>query len=357
MSTIDPSLLESIFSVIYSYAPDPGSTVSYTRARVNINNIHTINCDTLNYSNIEFGDASGNLFVGDRAGCNSSLVSNCTGIGEQSMDYLAKGSNVTGFGFSSLRNTASLTRVVAIGTFAGDSNSNVTDTVLIGDSVARTLSGASSNVIIGSGAGASLTGGSNNILIGAGVNPVVGSNNNVFNIGNTLSGTIGGPIASASHFQVNGTLTAGFLTAQTLGNNATSISLNTSGGQSSGRGQTYAQWLIDSNTTGFGAGRSNQMIAYAYPSLSAPSVRGTVVTAYRVLMSDQAIVGLSTGDVYIDNTLVAGVIVTDNLSVTGTISAINLSVGALIQTSNISVAGTLSATNIYGNIILGVQTV
>lgn len=419
MSTIDPSLLESIFSVTYSYAPDPGTTVSYTRARININNIHSINCDTLTYSNIDFGDASGNLFVGDRAGCNSSLVSNCTGIGEQSMDFLAKGSNVTSVGFSSLRNTASLTRVVAIGTFAGDSNSNVADTVLIGDSVARNLSGASSNVIIGSGAGASLTGGSNNILIGAGVNPVSGSNNNVINIGNTISGTIGGTIsmpsvyangvyvlggggnpgfvvqdASANQqfrlqwlpapnarsiiqtnaplyfnqvgtaqgntylnistastdgdfFHVGGDFESRTLRAYSTTSASTYVALTTSYGSTR---QQVAHALVDTNSTGYGVER--QYLTYVYPATgttSRPLGGGGELKASTLLLSDQS--GLSAGDVIFYNSVSLVTLFGTNLSIGGTISASNIMVGGTIS------ATTVSATNIYGNIILGVQTV
>jgi hypothetical protein len=259
MSTIDPSLLNSIFSVTYTHAPDPGDTVSYTKALINLKNVHSLTVDTLTYSNIDFGDASGNLFVGDQAGGNSGLVSNCTGIGEQSMDYLTGGSNVTGVGFSSLRNTLSLTRVVAVGTYAGDSNSNVTDTVIVGDLAGRNLSGASSNVILGSRAGASLTGGTNNILIGAGVDPAVGSNNNVFNIGNTLSGTTGGGLYTAGSLRANGDV-------QVPANNAftvysagtpdvtrTRITANTSG-------RTFFQTLSDIAFTLPGTGTTNTVL-------------------------------------------------------------------------------------------------
>lgn len=482
MSTIDPSLLNSIFSVTYKHAADPGSTLSYTKALINLKNINSLAVDSLTYSNIDFGDASGNLFVGDRAGCNAALVSNCTGIGEQSMDYLATGSNVTGLGFSSLRNTAGLTRVVAIGTYAGDSNSNVTDTVIVGDSAARNLSGASSNVIIGSGAGASLTGGSNNILIGAGVNPVVGSNNNVFNIANTLSGTTAGTLYTSGLLRSGGDVqvlannafsvyspgspdvtrtrltanTGGRTFLQTLsdiaftqvGTNVANTVLTLSSGAAgdtllvggrllvssnvglytstprtsldiSGQGatvllgatlsglsdglliqgysntgyirtlssnstlylgvsdinlvqirpgglgigtlpattlhvsgralvqtanasstnigwstngagtsQTYTMYLIDTDSTGVGTNQ-RQMMTYVYPSSSVTSSRGPTIVSYRVLLSDQALSGLSAGDLYVDNTLQAAQLL----------------------------ATTVSATNLYGALTLGVQQV
>lgn len=326
MSNIDPSLLNSIFSVTYKYAPDPGDTVSYTRALINIKNVNSLTVDTLTYSNIDFGDASGNLFVGDRAGCNSSLVSNCTGIGEESMDYLTGGSNVDGFGFSSLRDTASLTRVVAIGTYAGDSNSNVADTVIVGSLAARNLSGASSNVIIGSGAGASLTGGSNNIFIGAGVDPVVGLGNNIINIANTISGTVGGTLSMTSVY-ANGFRTLGG------GGNLGFTVIDPSGNQ-----QFRLQWLG--------------------PAVSPRSIIQTNAPLY----FNQ--VGTAQGNTYLnisgyptdDDLLNVGgsVNVVRNLTVSGTISAASLSVfgtisAASILAANLSVGNTVSASTFVGN--------
>jgi microcystin-dependent protein len=315
MSTIDPSLLESIFSITYSYAPDPGDTISYTRARVNINNVDTINCRSLNYSNIQFGDASGNLFVGDVAGCNSTLTSNCTGIGEESMDFLTGGSNVTGLGFSSLRNTASLTRVIAIGTFAGDSNSNVADTVIIGDSAARNLSSATSNVIIGSGAGASLTGGTNNILIGAGVDPVVGSNNNVFNIGNTISGITGSTIYTAGAIRAGGDIqikSGDSFTIYSPGSPDVTRSRYTT----DTNGRTYFQTLSDFAFTQIGTGSTNTILTIS---------SGTG------------------GDVFsVDGTISATSFQGNNLSIAGTISATSF------QGNNLSIGGTISASTMVG---------
>lgn len=405
MSTIDPSLLKSIFSVTYKYAADPGDTVSYTRALVNINNVHSINADTLAYSNITFGDASGNVFVGDSAGCNSTLASNCTGLGQQVMDYLTSGSNVVGVGFSALRNTSNLARVVAIGSYAGESNSNVTDTVLIGNLAGRTLSGGASNVLIGAGTGSSLTGGNNNIIIGGDLDPVSGSNDNVFNIGNTIYGTTGGSLstsgllrvggdvqvkagdaftvyssgppdvtrtritantagrtfiqtlsdvaftqiatgftntvltvssaAGGDEFSINGNISAASVNVYSHTSGGTTIAWNTSGGQSAG-GQSYAMYLVDTNGSGFGLAE-RQLRSYVYPNTGgAVSSRGSIVPSHRVMLSDQSIGGysLSAGDIYVDNTLAA------TLLIAGTVSA-----------------STVSATNLYGNLTMGVQTV
>jgi hypothetical protein len=420
MSTIDPSLLNSIFSVTYSYGPDPGDTVSYTRARINIGNVHTLAVDTLTYSNIDFGDASGNLFVGAGAGCNVTLTSNCTGLGEQSMEFLTQGSNATGVGFASLRNTASLTRVVAVGTYAGDSNSNVADTVIIGDLAARGLSNATSNVIIGSGAGTSLTGGTNNILIGAGVNPVTGSNNNIFNLGNTLFGTTAGSLSTASGMTVRGTLlvssnigvytsaprvaldisgqgatvllgatlpstadgllvqgyadtgyirslssdgalflgvsdnnivriryggvgintppvaplhVSGTVIVHSANASSTNIAWRTNADGASP--QAYTMFLADTDG-GIFSGNQRQMLAYVYPVPGA-STRGGTIPSYRVLLSDQALVGLSAGDLYVDNTLQASQLLATNVS------------ASTFAGTNLSIAGTISTTTFVGN--------
>jgi hypothetical protein len=106
-------------------------------------------------------------------------------------------------------------------------------------------------------------------------------------------------------------------------------------------------YLADTNVTLFGVGKANQMIAYAYPSATRPSVRGSDVIAYRVLLSDQSIPGLSTGDVYVDYTLAAQTILADNLSI-----ANNLSVG-----QNVSVGGTISAAKFVGSAVLTQTTI
>lgn len=393
MSSIDPSLLNSIITTTYAYVSDGPGTVSHMKAYVNLQNIETLTVNSLTYCNINFGDASGNLFVGDNSGANSSLMSNVTAVGEESLVNGGSSSNVTAAGYNALADSFGLNNVIALGVNVGETMSNVSDSVFIGDSSVLVLSNSTSNVIIGTDAAQLMTNGDCNVIVGAGAGPSFGSGdnniaigaavnipsgNNQLNIGNLIYGNfanntvaIGTSNMDLAELTVSGSINAseGRVRVQTTTSLNAAIALRTNLGNVST--QAFVHYLIDSvSFNGF----ANQLLAY----LNIPagtSARGTDPLAYQILLSDQALTGLSAGDVnfpytvqasnvYATNTVSAGTlsattILGNNISVAGTISATTFEVANLsitgtlsattIEANNLSVAGTISATTILGN--------
>jgi hypothetical protein len=188
MSNINPSLLENVFTVTYRYAPDVSGGTPYYKPLINITNVDSINVNTLTYSNIAFGDAFGNMFVGDQAGANGTNRSNVNGLGEQAVDYSDNIRNVNVLGFSVMNQADDLSNVVGIGTYLGSNMSNVSNSIFLGDFVAGELSNTSGEIFIGTrvaenlvasdgqnivigneGLNAATSIGQGNILMGAGV--------------------------------------------------------------------------------------------------------------------------------------------------------------------------------------------
>ena len=149
MSNINPSLLENVFTVTYRYAPDVSGGTPYYKPLINITNVDSINVNTLTYSNIAFGDAFGNMFVGDQAGANGTNRSNVNGLGEQAVDYSDNIRNVNVLGFSAMNQADDLSNVVGVGTYVGSNMSNVSNSIFLGDFVAGELSNTSGEIFIG----------------------------------------------------------------------------------------------------------------------------------------------------------------------------------------------------------------
>lgn len=149
MSNINPSLLENVFTVTYRYAPDVSGGTPYYKPLINITNVDSINVNTLTYSNIAFGDAFGNMFVGDQAGANGTNRSNVNGLGEQAVDYSDNIRNVNVLGFSIMNQADDLSNVVGVGTYLGSNMSNVSNSIFLGDFVAGELSNTSGEIFIG----------------------------------------------------------------------------------------------------------------------------------------------------------------------------------------------------------------
>lgn len=179
-ATIDPNLLNNILSVNYIYGPVISGGPSEFQAQVNLKNIHTLEVDTLVYSNIDFGDASGNLYVGSNSGKFAINNSNTTGLGEESLYGQVSNSNVTAVGYGAMgSNTEENTYVVAVGTNAGIGMFNTSESVVIGDSAGQNLSSSTGMVFVGTNAGQNTTQAECDIFIGrnAGFNNTTGSNN------------------------------------------------------------------------------------------------------------------------------------------------------------------------------------
>jgi hypothetical protein len=149
MSNINPSLLENVFTVTYKYAPDVSGGIPYYKPLINITNVDSINVNTIAYSNIAFGDAFGNVFVGDQAGVHGTNRSNTNGFGQQVLDYADNIRNVNAMGFSVMNQADDLSNVVGIGTYVGSNMSNVSNSIFVGDFVAGELSNTSGEIFIG----------------------------------------------------------------------------------------------------------------------------------------------------------------------------------------------------------------
>ena len=178
-ATIDPSLINNIISVNYIYGPAISGGPSEFQAQVNLKNIHTLEVDTLVYSNIDFGDASGNLYVGSNSGKFAINNSNTTGVGEESLYGQVSNSNVTAVGFGAMCNSEENIYVVAVGTYSGSGMFNTSDSVVIGDSAGQSLSSATGMVFVGTNAGQNTSNAECDIFIGknAGFSNTTGCNN------------------------------------------------------------------------------------------------------------------------------------------------------------------------------------
>lgn len=178
-ATIDPSLINNIISVNYIYGPAISGGPSEFQAQVNLKNIHTLEVDTLVYSNIDFGDASGNLYVGSNSGKFAINNSNTTGVGEESLYGQVSNSNVTAVGYGAMCNSEENIYVVAVGTYSGSGMFNTSDSVVIGDSAGQSLSSATGMVFVGTNAGQNTSNAECDIFIGknAGFSNTTGCNN------------------------------------------------------------------------------------------------------------------------------------------------------------------------------------
>lgn len=151
----------------YRYAADTSGGTAYYKPLINIDNVDSINVNSLTYSNIDFGDVFGNVFVGDQAGANGTNRSNVNGFGEQALDYSDGVRNVNAMGFSVMNQADDLSNVVGIGTYLGSNMSNVSNSVFLGDFVAGELSNTSGEIFIGQRVAENLVAsGGQNIVIG-----------------------------------------------------------------------------------------------------------------------------------------------------------------------------------------------
>lgn len=360
-ATIDPNLLNNILSVNYIYGPVISGGPSEFQAQVNLKNIHTLEVDTLVYSNIDFGDASGNLYVGSNSGKFAINNSNTTGLGEESLYGQVSNSNVTAVGYGAMgSNTEENTYVVAVGTNAGISMFNTSDSVVIGDSAGQSLSSATGMVFVGTNAGQNTTQAECDIFIGrnAGFNNTTGCNN-------VFMGCDAGYINTTGTGNVFLGYNAGSNVAYATSNNHLLIANNATSNLITG--DFASGWM----GVGFAAGYTNTGVDKLLVSGQAMSLRPAGYGAFRIATT----AGPSpNGDTYLQPAPSPTVGSQANLYIgqwgTGVANFAFLSTGSMGVntsapqytldvsgmgnfTSNLSVSGKMSLTDSLSNILVG----